>query len=408
MSDVDQVTITPEQKHPLIHKRKFLLTWLTAFILILVLIFSVYWFSVARFYEETDNAYVNGNIIPVTAQTAGTIIAIKADDTQFVKTGQVLVELDPIDSYVALEQAKANLAQALRSTQQLFINNAGLQAGINKNKASLDKARKDLTLRQEAISFGAVSKEELNHAQITLKSANASMVQAHSALLSNQALTENTTLQQHPSVLLAAAKYRQAYIDYKRTKICAPIAGEISKRTAQIGRHITAGTQLMALVPLDQIWIDANFKEKQVRNMRINQPVTLFSDLYGTAVKYHGKIMGFSAGTGSAFALLPAQNATGNWIKVVQRLPVRIALDPKELTTHPLRIGLSMHATVNTHDRSGYFIGSTPQVTEYKTMIYDSLAEEADVEITNIITEYIQNTPVLRIDQQMGKKHEEK
>ena len=406
MSEMDQTTITPDQQQVLLKKRKLLLIWLTASILVICLIYTIYWFSVARFYENTDDAYVNGNIIPVTSQTAGTIIAIKADDTQFVKTGQRLVELDPVDSYVALEQAKANLAQALRSAQQLFINNAGLQAGINQNQATLEQAREDLARRQEAIGFGAVSKEDLTHAQVILKRATASMIQAHSALLSNQALTENTTVQRHPSVLLAAAKYRQAYIDFKRTKISAPISGEISRRTARIGRNISAGTQLMALVPLNQIWVDANFKEKQVRHMRIGQPATLISDLYGSSVKYHGVIIGFAAGTGRVFALLPAQNATGNWIKVVQRLPVRIALDSKELAEHPLRIGLSMDVTIDTHDRSGPFIGATSQVTEYKTEIFDDVAKQADAELTKIIKDYIENTPSMSVAPLTGNKHE--
>ncbi len=387
MNDMEQVSITPEKNAGFAKKRKFLLTWLTVSILIIALIYSMYWFASARFYEETDNAYVSGNIIPVTSQTAGTIIAIKADDTQFVKTGQILVELDPIDSYIAFEQAKANLAQTVRSTQQLFINDTGLQAGVKHSQATLDNARKDLARRQEAAGLGAVSNEELTHAQHILKSADAALVEARSAQLANRALTNNITLPQHPNVLAAAAKLRQAYINFERTKIRAPISGEISRRTAQIGRRIEAGTQLMALVPLDQVWVDANFKEQQVRNMRIGQNVSLTADLYGSALNYHGKIIGFSAGTGSAFALLPAQNATGNWIKVIQRLPVRIALDPKELAAHPLRIGLSMDATVDTHDRAGTFISVTPQIPVYRTMIYDDPGKQADAEITKIIAE---------------------
>lgn len=373
-------------------KRKFYLTLLTIIILIIAVLCGLYYWLVGRFYEETDNAYVNGNIIPITSQVGGTIIAVKADDTQFVTTGQLLVELDPIDSFIAFEQAKANLAETLRNTQQLFINNHGLQASINDREASFQKARKDLNRRNAAIGYGAVSKEELIHAEDTLKSADASLTQARSALLANRALTENTDLQEHPSVLAAAAKLRQTYIDYMRTNIRAPISGEISKRTAQVGQRIAPGALLMALVPLDQVWVDANFKEKQVRNMRVGQPVLVTADLYGSSVEYHGKIVGFSAGTGSAFALLPAQNATGNWIKVVQRLPVRIELDPKELQAHPLRIGLSMDATVDTHDRSGKFISEPAKIPIYETMIYENLGKQADAEIDKIINENIGKT----------------
>jgi len=377
------------------NKRKILLLLLTLLIVAVALGYGIYWFKVARFYEETDNAYVNGNIVPITSQIPGTIIAVKADDTQFVTTGQILIELDPLDSFVAYEQAKANLAETIRTAQQLFINNHGLKAAIVDRKATLEKARRDLLRRKEAISYGAVSEEELTHAQDSFKSANAALIQAESALLSNQALTENTDIEQHPRVLAAAAQLRRAYIDYMRTKIRAPVTGEVSKRSAQIGQRIAAGTQLMAIIPLEQVWVDANFKEKQVRNMRIGQPVTLTADIYGSTVEYRGKIAGFSAGTGSAFSLLPAQNATGNWIKVVQRLPVRITLDPKELAAHPLRIGLSMDVTVNVQDTSGKFVSQSEESPVYQTPLYDNLAKEADQEINKIINENIVKTSKL-------------
>ncbi|MCA0403528.1 MAG: HlyD family efflux transporter periplasmic adaptor subunit [Proteobacteria bacterium] len=371
-------------------------------VLISILAYGFYWWTIARFYEETDNAYVNGNIIPITSQVAGTVVAVNVDDTQFVKEGQVLVQLDPIDTYIALEQAKANLAEVLRNTQQLFINNKGLIAAINERQISLDKARQDLERRNQAISLGAVSKEELTHAKDTLEGANASLVQAKSALLSNLALTENTNLKEHPNVLAAAATLRKAYIDYRRTAIKAPTSGEVSRRAVQVGQRIDAGVRLMAIVPLEQVWVDANFKEKQLRNMRIGQPVELTADIYGSSINYKGKIVGFSAGTGSAFALLPAQNATGNWIKIVQRLPVRIAISPDQLAKHPLRIGLSMQATVDMHDTSGKLVSEvSPNPSLYKTSAYDELAKEADVEILKIINENAGKTANL------GKKYQD-
>lgn len=401
MSEIDELPLNPsEDKTP--NKRKFWLILLTLLVLISILAYGFYWWTIARFYEETDNAYVNGNIIPITSQVAGTVVAVNVDDTQFVKEGQVLVQLDPIDTYIALEQAKANLAEVLRNTQQLFINNKGLIAAINERQISLDKARQDLERRNQAISLGAVSKEELTHAKDTLEGANASLVQAKSALLSNLALTENTNLKEHPNVLAAAATLRKAYIDYRRTAIKAPTSGEVSRRAVQVGQRIDAGVRLMAIVPLEQVWVDANFKEKQLRNMRIGQPVELTADIYGSSINYKGKIVGFSAGTGSAFALLPAQNATGNWIKIVQRLPVRIAISPDQLAKHPLRIGLSMQATVDMHDTSGKLVSEvSPNPSLYKTSAYDELAKEADVEILKIINENAGKTANL------GKKYQD-
>ncbi|KTC84003.1 MULTISPECIES: HlyD family efflux transporter periplasmic adaptor subunit [Legionella] len=404
MSTVDQLPLTSEEEKPK-NKRKFFIILLTVTFLIIAILCGIYWWFIARFYESTDNAYVNGNIIPITAQVGGTIIAVKVDDTQYVSTGQLLVEIDPIDAFVAFQLAKANLAQTLRNTQQIFINNSGLQANLKNQAVSQARAQEDLLRRNQAIGVGAVSKEELVHAEESLKSADASFTQAKSALLSNRALTENTDLQRHPSVLAAAARLRQAYIDYARTTIRAPISGEISKRTAQVGQRITAGTQLMVLVPLEQVWIDANFKEKQVRSMRIGQPVHVTADLYGSSVVYHGKVVGFSAGTGSAFALLPAQNATGNWIKVVQRLPVRIALDPKELKAHPLRIGLSMNVTVNLHDQTGKYIDQTAPVPVYQTIIFENLGKEADAEINKVISENISKTANLNPGDSSKKKN---
>ncbi|KTD29416.1 HlyD family efflux transporter periplasmic adaptor subunit [Legionella maceachernii] len=402
MGTVDQLPITPDEER-LGKKRKFLLISFTIVLVVIAIFYGLYWWLIARFYEETDNAYVNGNIIPITAQVGGTVIAVKADDTQYVSTGQLLVELDPIDAFIAFEQAKANLAQTLRNTQQLFINNTGLQANLKNQQVSHEKAKQDLLRRNQAIGVGAVSKEELTHAEDSLKSADAALTQAQSALLANRALTENTNLPQHPNVLAAATRLRQAYIDYMRTSIRAPVSGEISKRTAQVGQRVAAGTQLMALVPLEQVWVDANFKEKQVRYMRIGQPATLTADLYGSSVVYHGTIMGFSAGTGSAFALLPAQNATGNWIKVVQRLPVRIQLDPKELKAHPLRIGLSMEVTIDLHNQSGKYINETAPIPVYETPIYENWGKEADAEINKVISENISKTANLNANDMSNK-----
>jgi membrane fusion protein (multidrug efflux system) len=390
---VDESPITSEDVTK--KKRKHAILGLTVLFVSLALVYAIYWLLVARFYEETDNAYVNGNIVPITAQVAGTVIAVKADNTQYVITDALLVQLDPIDTYLAFEQAKARLAETIRTTEQLYINNTSLEATIQEREIARNKASNDLARRKTAIGAGAVSHEELNHAEETLKSADAALIQARAALFSNRVLTENTELKKHPNVLAAAATLRQAYIDYKRTAIRAPTNGEISKRTAQVGQRVSAGTQLMALVPLNEMWVDANFKEKQLRFMRAGQPATLTSDLYGSSVTYHGKIVGFSAGTGSAFALLPAQNATGNWIKVVQRLPVRIVIDPQELKEHPLRLGLSMTAEVDLHKKEGKPLLETAPLTDFKTTIYENLGKDADAEVNQVIEENITRTALL-------------
>lgn len=395
MSDTTEETKIPEknilekkspEKKTGRSKRRF---WLIAFTLFLILIgaaYGLYWWLIGRFYESTDDAYVKGYVIPVTTQVPGTIIKVKVDDTQVVNKDQLLVSLDPIDTCLVYEKAKEDLVRTLRNTEQLFINNTGLEASILDRLVALSRAKRDLMRRDKAISSGAVSKEELIHAEETLRSSEALLTQARSAFWSNRALTENTDLQKHPAVQAAASSLRQAYIDYKRSEIRSPLRGEIANRTAQIGQRVAIGTPLMAVVPLEQIWVDANFKEKQIRYMRIGQPVLLTADLYGSKVEYHGEIQGFSAGTGSAFALLPAQNATGNWIKVVQRLPVRIKLDPEEIKNHPLRIGLSMIVTVDLHDTSGPFVSEAVPTISYETDIFESLGKDADLEVAKVIS----------------------
>lgn len=383
-----------QEKQPK-NNRAYYLKLLTIIFVVITILCFLYWLFIARFYEETEDSYVNGNIIPIVSQVDGIIIAVKADDTQFVTTGQSLVELDPIDSWIAFQQAKADLAATVRNTQQYFLNNSVLKASISSHEATLEQARQDLKRRNSAIGYGAVSHEDLTHAQDSLKNEEASLAQAQAALIANTALTHNTDLENHPNVLLAAAKLRRTYVDYVRTDIRAPISGEIAKRTAQVGQRINTGTLLMTIIPLEEVWVDANFKESQLKNMRIGQPVSLTADIYGSSVEYHGKIQGFSAGTGSAFALLPAQNATGNWIKVVQRLPVRIQLDPKELKAHPLRIGLSMDVTVDTHDRSGKLVSKAINPPKYNTMIYKDLNEKSTNEIKKIIIHQVDKTATL-------------
>ena len=357
------------------------------------------WYS-GRHEEATDNAYVQGNVIQITPQIGGTVTAIMADDTDFVKAGQPLVQLDPADAKVALEQAEGNLAQAVRQVRALYANNGTLgaqitlrESDIGKAKTEIARATDDLNRRQSLAGNGAVSKEELNHAQSqldnaknALASAQAGVSAARAQLAGNQAMTDGTSIASHPSVLVAAARVREAYLALHRAALPAPVDGYVAKRTVQLGQRVAAGAPVMSLIALNQLWVDANFKEVQLRNIRIGQPVKLTADLYGQKVEYKGTVAGLGAGTGAAFALLPAQNATGNWIKVVQRIPVRVALDPQQVAQNPLRVGLSMEATVDVTDQGGKALADAPRAaSSVQTQVFGSLDNQADTEVQRVI-----------------------
>lgn len=365
-------------------KRRRLMALIVLVIIIAAVAYGLYYFLVARFHEDTDDAYVNGNVVQITPQVVGTVISVNADDTQTVKAGDPLVALDPADSKVALDQAEANLAQTVRQVRTFFVNNNQYEAQIALRKSDLSRAQDDLRRRLTVAKTGAVSQEEISHARDAVRSAQAALDAAQQELASNRSLTANTTIADHPNVLAAAAKVRDSYINYARNTLPAPVTGYVAKRSVQVGQRVAPGNPLMAIVPLNAVWVNANFKEVQLKHMRIGQPVELTADLYGSGVVFHGKVIGFSAGTGSAFSLLPAQNATGNWIKVVQRLPVRIQLDPKELEQHPLRIGLSMNVDVTIKDDQGGQLGAA-QNTVYQTNVFDKYGEQADAEIARII-----------------------
>ena len=384
MSDTQQTAASVQSQNN--NKRKRLMTLLVGVIVIAAVAYGLYYFLDARYHEDTDDAYVNGNVVQITPQVTGTVIAVNADDTQTVKAGDPLVVLDGADARVALQQAEANLAQTVRQVRGLFVNNDQYQAQIAQREADLSRAQDDLRRRLAVAATGAVSQEEISHARDTVKAAQAALDAAQQQLASNRALTSNTTIATHPNVLAAAAKVRDAYLTNARNVLPAPVTGYVAKRSVQVGQRVSPGTPLMAIVPLGSVWVDANFKEVQLTHMRIGQPVELTADIYGSSVVYHGKVVGFSAGTGSAFSLLPAQNATGNWIKVVQRLPVRIALDPAELRAHPLRIGLSMQVDVDIKNDSGNQLGNA-QNTVYQTNVFDKYGDEANAEIARIIAE---------------------
>ena len=380
--------------------------WLLTLVLLLAAAAATGWWALfERHVERTDNAYVQAPLVQVTPQVAGTVLAVLVDDTDRVAAGQPLVRLDPADAQLALQRAEATLAQTVREVRTLYTQNATLAAGIRQREAELTRvntelarAQADVARRRPLLASGAVSAEELKHAEATLAGLRGTLAAAQSALsaaqeqaVTQRVLTDGTKLEQHPNVERAAAAVREAFLALQRTELPAPVAGQVARRNVQVGQRLAPGAPLMSLVPLDQAWVEANFKEAQLRRMRVGQPVTLHADAYGSNVEYRGRIAGIGAGTGAAFALLPAQNATGNWIKVVQRVPVRVELDPQDLAAHPLRVGLSMQVTVDvTEAGEGAPVAaasapSSPARASSRTSVFDPATEAADRRVRQII-----------------------
>lgn len=378
---------TPQQPGSKKGKRKGALLLLTLLFIIVAVAYGIYWFLVLRHYEETDDAYVAGNQVQIMAQVSGSVTKVWADNTDYVQKGDPLVTLDQTDAQQAFEKAQTQLAASVRQTRQQMINSKQLQASIEVKKTALSQAQTDLNRRIPLGAANLIGREELQHARDTVASAQAELDVAIQQYNANQAIVLGTKLEQQPAVLQAATEVRNAWLALQRTKIVSPISGYVSRRSVQPGAQITTTTPLMAVVPATNLWIDANFKETQLAHMRIGQPATVISDIYGDDVKYTGKVVGLDMGTGSAFSLLPAQNATGNWIKVVQRLPVRIELDEKQLAEHPLRIGLSTLVEVNTTDRGGEMLASHVR----SAPVYESNAREIGLEPVNkLINDIIQ------------------
>ena len=379
------------------------LTVIAAAVAIAAMAWGGWHWAHGRNFQTTDNAYAAGNVVQITPQLGGTVVSIGADDTDFVRPGQLLLQLDAADALVALAQAEAQLAQTVREVRALYANNAPLQAQVALREAELQRleadaarAQQDVERRRPLLASGAVGKEEFDHAQTQVTAnrnavgaAQAAVRAARAQLTAAQAQTEGSAQQDHPNVVRAAAKVREAYLALQRTRLLSPVEGHVAKRGVQLGQRIAAGAPVMTVVALNDLWVDANFKESQLAELRIGQPAELTADVYGDKVTYHGKVLGLGAGTGAAFALLPAQNATGNWIKVVQRVPVRIALDPADLATHPLRVGLSMEAKVDVSAQDGApgaMLSSVPRTTPVSsTTVYDTGMAEADERIARIV-----------------------
>ena len=367
-------------------KRKTLLILLAIICLIVAIGYFAYWFLVLSHYQDTDDAYVAGNQVVIMPQVSGSVTRVWFDDTDYVKKGDILVSLDKTDAQQALDKAETALATSVRQTRQEMINSKQYQANITLKKVALAQAQADLQRRIPLGKSQLIGREDLQHARDAVTSAQADLDVATQQYNANQAILLNTSLENQPAVQQSATAVRDAWLALQRTDIRSPVDGYISQRSVQVGSQITSSNSLMAVVPDKQLWVDANFKETQLADVRIGQPATIVSDIYGDDVVYHGKVVGLDMGTGSAFSLLPAQNATGNWIKVVQRLPVRVDIDPQDLAKHPLRIGLSTLVTVDTTNKDGKVLASSVRSTPaYESNALELQLGQANKMISDII-----------------------
>ena len=391
MSTTEALNTQQEQDIIDAHKsrqRKTRMSIAIGIFLLIGLLWALYWFFIARYHEETENAYVAGSMVVVNAQTAGTVEAILAEENQVVKAGDVLVKLSPTDAQVALAQASAQLANATRQIQNVFNTVSVTRAQMVQANSAVKTAQDAVNRRAALVKTGAVSREEYDQAVNALNQALAAQKTTMEQNKSAGAQVAGTTTQNHPAIEAAKAAFRSAYINNKRLAVLAPTDGVIAKRNVQVGQQISQGVPLMSIVAANQLWVEANFKETQLANLRVGQPVELTSDVFGSGVKFKGMVQGIGIGTGSAFSVLPAQNATGNWIKIVQRIPVRIQLDAEELKAHPLRVGMSMVANVNTHQRDGAVLGTvagSDGLSNLTTNVYAQDEEEANREADKII-----------------------
>jgi membrane fusion protein (multidrug efflux system) len=346
--------------------------------------------------QSTEDAYVEGNIIQVTPQVGGSVTRITADNTDFVKAGQPLLRLNDVDAQLAVSRAEAQLSRAVRQVRVQFANATQNKANVTLRATELGRVQADLARRRQLAQSGAVSGEDVHHAEDAVKSAQAALTVAEQQLASSQALVDDTSITSHPDVQAAVSQLRDAYVSAARTTVRAPASGYVSKRNVQIGQRVNAGSAVMSIVPPEQMWVNANFKESQLRHIHVGQPVQLVADVYGKSVRYTGRVVGQEAGTGNAFSLLPAQNASGNWVKVVQRVPVRIALDPRQLAEHPLKIGLSMHVEVDTSQPGS----ATPPAaaTAYRTDVFEHELQDADAAIARIIAANVGGNKLARVN----------
>jgi len=376
-----------KEKTPL-NLRKILFGVLIGTGLLTTFILLLYWLYVWRFEESTSDAYVGGNQVEITSQISGIATAIYVENTHFVEEGELLAQVDPTDYAIAFEKSRHLLAEAVREVRQLFIQFEKAEAFLKQKDVSLLNAQRDYENRLPLVGIGGVSKEEFEHIESAYIEARAIQQEAMRSFESSHVPIQKTTLATHPLVQKSSDDVRVAFLNLQRCSIRSPVTGYVAQRTIQVGEHLSQTVPLMVVIPLDQLWVNANFKEVQLAKVRIGQKVTLSSDLYGKKVSFTGKVEGITPGTGSVFSLLPPQNATGNWIKIVQRVPVRISLSQQELKKHPLWLGLSMNATVDIHDSSGAMVAKeVSKEPIYATSLYQKQIEGVEAIINQIIKE---------------------
>ncbi len=372
-------------------KRRRILLLIALIFIVLGALWAVYWVLILSKRERTDDSYINGNKVVISAQVSGTVIAVLADDTQRVNAGQVLVRLEPVDADTNLSRASSALAQVVRQVRQQKATAELYDSVIETRKLELARATEDLAKREPLLADRAIAPEEVRHARESVALAQAALTQAERQSKSSHALVDGTDVADNPSVLQAKAAFRDAWIAAQRNAVVAPVTGYVAERSVQLGQHIQAGQALMTVIPLNALWVDANFKEVQLRHIRIGQPAEVRSDLYGGAFIFHGHVQGMSAGTGGAFSLLPPQNASGNWIKVVQRVPVRIQIDDSDLAKSPLRVGLSATVTVDTTSRQGPVLAMDSTDTPVgNTQVYTQDLRQADAEADAVVRRNLQ------------------
>jgi membrane fusion protein, multidrug efflux system len=383
--------VAPAATAPANGKRTKILILIAVIFIVLGALWGAYWVLVLSKREQTDDAYVNGNKVVISAQVSGTVIAVLADDTQLVKAGQVLVRLDPIDAETSLSRAASALAQGVRQVRQEKATADQYDSVIETRKLELARAEADLAKREPLLADKAIAPEEVRHARESVEMARAARAQAVRQSIAAHALIDGAQVEDNPAVLQAKAAFRDAWIAAQRNAVVAPVTGYVAERSVQLGQHIQAGQALMTVIPLNALWVDANFKEVQLRHLRIGQPAQVRSDLYGGSFIFHGHVKGMSAGTGAAFALLPAQNASGNWIKVVQRVPVRIQIDDNDLVKAPLRVGLSATVTVDTTNRDGPVLSvNTADTPVGDTQVYTQDLDKAGAEADAVVRRNLQ------------------
>jgi membrane fusion protein (multidrug efflux system) len=377
---------------PTNNKRRAVLAGITAAFLAAGAAYGAYYVLVLSKRVETDNAYVGGNLVNVSSQVTGSVVEIRADETQLVQAGMEIVRLDPADAEVALAQAEARLGTAVRQQRERYTNVAQFEAVALQRRVELKAKQEDLARRAPLAADNVVSGEDVAHARRAVDDARAALEVAQKQLEAARVAVAGVSPAEHPNVLAAKADYLSAWLAARRNAIVAPVSGYVAKRSVQVGSRIAPGAPLLSIVPLDQLWVDANFKESELRDIRVGQPARIEADIYGGKVVYHGKVVGLGAGTGSAFSLLPAQNATGNWIKVVQRVPVRISLDPKELAAHPLRVGLSATVDVDISQQGGNALGmaATP-APAYATSVLNQPLQQAQAATDAIVAKNMAN-----------------